>query len=1125
MTKDERNGYANLIVLCAEHHQLVDTQPEAWTVEKLLAMKAAHERLVDEHLGRVNSSLSTTDTSYRHSDESPLQWFIGTGELLPTIRSMTDPFRVGVHPAIPLSADADPRLSRDLPTYVPRDIDAELDAALLARGGEGGLVLLVGHAASGKTRCLYEATRRVLPDWRLVAPSTAQDLTDLVTSGVPLGRSVVWLDDIERYLGPGQLSHRVVRRMLADPAQPVILVGTIWPEHYDRLRAHTSDQDVQDLQRDAREILALARRFDVPSHFSPQESEHAADIAETDPRIDEALRHPETGSMTAVLACAPELIRRLTQPSNPVGAAVITAAIHARLCGHPSVVPVPLLRNLAQVYLNGAQRARAGADWFDTAVDWACMPVRGVIAPLAPYAREVGELHGYQVSDVLVQYADTDSATFRDIPNATWEHLVTEANTAACLMIGMFASFRGLPQFAQRALERAAETGDTNAMTALGFLFWNQADLDRARVWTQRAVDHGDIDAMATLAAVLDRQGDPASSRIWLQRGADAGHTLAMVGLGRCLEDDGDAEAARGWYWRAADAGDAVAMGYLATMLDHGDGERDRIVERLRQAAHTGDPTAMMSLGDLLRDSGDATGAVEWLRRAAECGHVEGMAHLGDLMRAEGNVADAAVWLGHAAAAGFVPAMAALGAVLWQRGDVLAARSWLERGAAAGDVDAMGGLGALLDEQGDAEGARRWLSRAVENGGNPETMIRFGIFLCEHGDAEAAKRWYQKAVDSGASDGAMLLGALFAEEGNFEAARAHYERAADSGSVTAMTCLAALLRRAGDMDAAHDWSCRAAEGGDVGAMKTLGAYAQQDGDSASACRWFGMAAGTGDTEAMVFLAALLMELGDSDVAQYWLERAANAGNVMAGTGLGLRFLDQGELVSAAKWLLKSAKAADVTAMTPLADALSRLGNNGGAKRWLLRAAELGDTEAAAATGPVASTGGDPPTGRGGIQWTPLEHTCGCVTDWGWRSDSADPRMFISWCTRMIETDCPSHDRTLDVARVRRGPELVAFRDHTTGATFYTRQASGQDIALGRRLGQELRHITRQLVRKDPDVILADIPVAYRHWLQDNGYDPAAAWIDQRFSDIVLNRGDSIFPDILAHIGNPSAGSW
>ena len=47
LTLKERNSYPNLVLLCLEHHKIVDDDPETFTVDALLAMKTAHEKWFD----------------------------------------------------------------------------------------------------------------------------------------------------------------------------------------------------------------------------------------------------------------------------------------------------------------------------------------------------------------------------------------------------------------------------------------------------------------------------------------------------------------------------------------------------------------------------------------------------------------------------------------------------------------------------------------------------------------------------------------------------------------------------------------------------------------------------------------------------------------------------------------------------------------------------------------------------------------------------------------------------------------------------------------------------------------------------------------------------------------------
>jgi len=97
-------------------------------------------------------------------------------------------------------------------------------------------VLLVGPAAAGKTRTAWEAISSTLPDWKLIRPHPGGDLAWAQSRN--LGRIVIWLNEIQDFLTASvPLEAATVRRLLADSTQPVILIGTIWPDRYDQLRA------------------------------------------------------------------------------------------------------------------------------------------------------------------------------------------------------------------------------------------------------------------------------------------------------------------------------------------------------------------------------------------------------------------------------------------------------------------------------------------------------------------------------------------------------------------------------------------------------------------------------------------------------------------------------------------------------------------------------------------------------------------------------------------------------------------------------------------------------------------------------------------------------------------------
>jgi hypothetical protein len=136
------------------------------------------------------------------------------------------PVELGVHPAAELGTLSAGVGGLDLPgqvpVYVPRDKDAEVDAALT----RGGLVLLVGDPTAGKSRAAYEAVRRLSDNRLLLVPLHRGSLRRLLDGGVRFGAVVVWLDDLERYLGGTDgLDVGLLRRLVGDGSHGVVVVA------------------------------------------------------------------------------------------------------------------------------------------------------------------------------------------------------------------------------------------------------------------------------------------------------------------------------------------------------------------------------------------------------------------------------------------------------------------------------------------------------------------------------------------------------------------------------------------------------------------------------------------------------------------------------------------------------------------------------------------------------------------------------------------------------------------------------------------------------------------------------------------------------------------------------------
>ena len=185
--------------------------------------------------------------------------------------SEADPRRLGVHAAISVPGVPD----EVLPEYVPRDVDAAefgVRARVAAAAERGGFVLLVGGSSVGKTRCAVEAVRALLPDWWLVHPAGPAEVAALAAAPPP--RTVVWLDELQRYLdGEHGLTGGVVRALLNAP-HPAVIIGTLWPDRYAAYTTvpapggadpHAREREVLDLAASSASARSSAR----PSRTGP----------------------------------------------------------------------------------------------------------------------------------------------------------------------------------------------------------------------------------------------------------------------------------------------------------------------------------------------------------------------------------------------------------------------------------------------------------------------------------------------------------------------------------------------------------------------------------------------------------------------------------------------------------------------------------------------------------------------------------------------------------------------------------------------------------------------------------------------------------------------------------------
>jgi hypothetical protein len=284
---------------------------------------------------------------------------------LPRVSTLTDPVALGVHPATPiaeLSVEQQPPtagvdLPARVPMYVPRDLDAKLDAAL----ARGGLALLRGDSTAGKSRAAYEAMRRLPGDRFVLIPTERSSLRALRDAGLEFRDTVVWLNDLDRFLSPGGLDTALLHWLIGDGTRRVVVLATMRNSAYNR-RDPARERDMtapeRDLLRADQELLDQAvEDLELERPFTPDERRRARERA-WDPRIADALKHAGQYGLAEYVAAGPKLWRRWRSAravDNPlperVGAALVAAAIDCRRAGLARPAPEPILRDLLSTNL------------------------------------------------------------------------------------------------------------------------------------------------------------------------------------------------------------------------------------------------------------------------------------------------------------------------------------------------------------------------------------------------------------------------------------------------------------------------------------------------------------------------------------------------------------------------------------------------------------------------------------------------------------------------------------------------------------------------------------------------------------------------------------------------------
>ncbi|WP_327588524.1 ATP-binding protein [Nonomuraea sp. NBC_00507] len=644
--------------------------------------------------------------------------FVGPNDRLPRVRD--------VERVAPLDhRDGRAEGPADEVPFIRRDASRDIEQALSA----GGFVLVIGDSTAGKTRAAFEAMRASLPDHFLIAPYLSENIHQAVALARRHRPSVLWLDDVERYLGSARLTVGMVDDLLQQ--QAVVILGTIGTGQLEKFGSRADeaggDERETEYRRMGRQVLGRAKRISLPLHWSEREVARARK-AEGNSKIADALAHADEFGVAEYIAAGPQLLKdwdaaRSLSSAHIRGAALVAAAVDVRRAGYTEGVTRDFLRSLHEHYLRAAPGGVVlRPEPWENALEWAVHSSYATTSMLIPQGDGL-----YRAFDYLVDAADR--ATEPEAPRPeVWDALADylgDEDLAALSDVGSTAYDYGQFGAAERALRRVVEKGgdelSASARATLGLVLESLADagelpyaaargeyeLAAASGWPE-AVAHAQM-RLGVLLAKLDEREE---SVVWFKRARDSGHPWyggrASRHLGYWLESWGDVEQAREAFQHTIGHGHPrqaikamIAMGDL--LSDH---DPESAADAYRQAMDAGDPelatAAALCLGVHLDKTGDRQGAYEAMGRATTWSDENGEPWL---------IASFEFRLDDYASAG---TMARLG--------VRAAKSLqhLERITAVGHPEvtplALVYLGYLRREEGDEAGAREAWMRARSRG-------------------------------------------------------------------------------------------------------------------------------------------------------------------------------------------------------------------------------------------------------------------------------------------------------------------------------------------------------------------------------------------------------------------------
>jgi transcriptional regulator with XRE-family HTH domain len=732
-----------------------------------------------------------------------------------------DPLDLEVH-AAGLDRDA----ARALPGYVHRAHDAKMDTLVRAAvAGYSGMAVLVGGSSTGKTRACWEAVQPLSSHgWRLWHPYEPTHANALLAGINKLRpRTVVWLNDAQRYLDAGEEVAAALHRLLSDGTRaPMLVLASLWPDDSKKY-ADRPMRGQPDRYARARELLA-GRRIDVSSEFVDTDLIAAQRLASAGDRLwAGVLARTHNGRVTQQFAGGPELVRRYGELSAPAKA-MVRAAMDACRFGTGPRLKLAFLAGAAQDYLHDDDlHVLEDEDWLEHALAELAAPVHGDLAPL----RRVPLHPDYRLADYLEEHGRRERRLACP-PLSFWQAAADSFSDPQVLAnLGIAAEDRHRLSWAETLYKRAADGGNMIALGRLSVIRDLAGDRANAEAMARRAARYGNTRALGELANRYNDMGERKAAVRFAQAAAEAGDTSWLVYMTMVYEETGDPQEAERVAKLAADSGDESAFDELADMRKGSQfagvravGGDQREAERLVEIADAGH----QSFSDrftLLRWSTPESGRV----RIADDGDIDVVGQLIDETLPNFSELDGESVLAHFAGSKSGIVMLALAWISERAGETEAAEDFYRRAVDCGSALALGRLAVMRERAGRHEDAEAMAVRAAD----AIALVRLSRIRETAGDLVGAERLAVLAAECGSDVGRLNHLALRREKaGDRETAERLAVRSAENDRSLTLCELAVMRENAGDQREAERLAIRALDAGSTMAVRSLAEMRQVD---------------------------------------------------------------------------------------------------------------------------------------------------------------------------------------------------------------------------------------------------------------------------------------------------------